>query len=194
MSFLPEDYEAPVPTSRYWNKWEKGANKFRALGDAIVGWEWWTEEDGKKKPNRVQATYRDMIPNEYKSGENSAYFFWAFPVWDYQTKSIRILTIKQSTIWSYLEDFYKNPDWGSLKEYDVTVTAKGDGFDREYTVTPSPKKELDKDIEAEWKNTHINMQALFEGEDPFEPAEGSANGGEPEPAGKEDVDPGEVPF
>ena len=165
-SFLPKGTEEPEKISRFFNKWALGANKFRAIGDAIIGYEWWAPGDGRKDAHRVKTI--DEVPPEFKSGgDDDVKYFWKFPIYDYSTGMIRILHISQKTIREELTDYLNNPDWGDFREYDITVTAKGDGFDRKYTVVPSTKKEVTEEIKLA-SGLYINMEAFFAGEDPFE--------------------------
>ena len=166
--FLPKDYTTPEPVSGYWNKWEKGQNKFRVLAPAIVGWEWWTDEkDGGRKPNRVKT--QEEVPAEFRSGEDTdAKHFWMMPVYDYETKHVRILSIKQVTIQRAIESFVNNEDYGNPTGYDVTVDRQGEGFNTEYSVIPSPPQPLPAEVKKAWEDATISMEVLFEGGDPFE--------------------------
>ena len=49
-TFLPTDYK--IPTKDRYMKWKEGINRFRALTSPILGWEYWNEEDGNRKPIR----------------------------------------------------------------------------------------------------------------------------------------------
>lgn len=162
MGFLPENYQS-AGVSNYM-KFKDGANKFRALDDAIFGFEWWTQDGEKRKPNRVKAN--SEVPAEFRAGEDKAKQFIAFPVWNYAEEKVQILEITQVSILMVLENLEINPDYGDPKTYDITVTRKGDGFDTTYTVVPSPPKENKEAIEA-YKETPINLEALYAGEDPF---------------------------
>ena len=55
-------------------------------------------------------------------------------------------------------------------------------MDTEYQVNPRPPKKLDPDIAKKFKETFINLEALFSGDDPFI-IEGTEN-----------VDPKDIPF
>jgi hypothetical protein len=48
-------------------------------------------------------------------------------------------------------DLVENEDWGDPIEYDITIKRTGTGLDTEYSIAPSPKKELDQDKIAEVK-------------------------------------------
>ena len=138
-------------------KFEKGDNKFRVLGSAIIGWEWWEDkEDGGRKPIRVRM-------DQDKPNDPDVKHFWAFPVWNYQDERFQILEITQKGIQKSLKTLAQNPKWGDPKEYDIIVTRTGDGMDTEYQTVPDPKEKLNPNI----KIISINLEALYDGEDPF---------------------------
>src|SRR5687768_4275026 len=96
--FLPEGYKTPEIKSNYM-EFEEGQNAIRILSSAIVGYEWWVDvEEGGRKPIRVRTA--DEVPTEVKNAtdrEDKAKHFWAFTVFNYKTKSIQILELKQQT-------------------------------------------------------------------------------------------------
>lgn len=164
MSFLPPNYEAPVSEGNYY-KLKKGANAFRVIGSAVVGYEYWTKDN---KPVRAKQLWDeipsdarlDKVPNTERE-EFRPKFFWAFPVWNYEAKKVQVMQITQKTIREAMEALLANPKWGDPKGYDITVTAVGDGFEREYTVIPDPHTPTPNAV------ANINLEALFTGEDPF---------------------------
>lgn len=158
-SFLPTGYEAPVSEGNYF-KFKKGTNTFRILSPAVVGWEYWTLD---KKPVRAHEPWEE-VPANAKRNDNGGFqkHFWAFVVWNYEAKKAQILEITQKTVQDAIEAIVSNPKWGDPIKYDIEVKAIGDGLEREYTVTPEPHSEAPKvDISG------INLNALFEGKDPF---------------------------
>jgi len=66
-----------------------------------------------------------------------------------------------------LKALIDNPKWGDPHGYDICVTRSGKGFDTEYIVQPSPHSKLDDKILAKFQEANINLEALFEGLDPF---------------------------
>lgn len=173
--FLPNDYEEPV-TSRYM-KFEEGENKFRVLPakmgkqTVIMGWEYWKTRDNKRVPIRVKKDVSvplselEMNP---KTGElDTPKFFWALAVWNYKAKYVQILEIKQKTIREVIEGLSKNPKWGSPLEYDLIVTQTVEGGKTSYTTTPDPKEKIEEEILEAYKATPVNLDALYEGLDPF---------------------------
>lgn len=162
-NFLPKDYELPTKDNGYF-RFEQGENKFRILSSAVVGYEYWTEtEEGGRKPVRVKSI-KELVgtPQQY-----DAKHFWAFIVFNYRTSSLQIMQITQMTIMRVIKSLTKDEDWGNPKEYDIVVTRAGEGMETEYTVTAKPHKEFEhKEVLKQLKT--IDLEALFEGVNPFE--------------------------
>ena len=161
MGFLPTGYEPPKNGGSYM-KLADGKNKFRVLGSAIVGYEWWTEVEGKRSPSRSK-TLQEAV----EKGVEPLKHFWAFPVWNYQTEAIEVLELTQKTIMAAITQLVSDDEWGDPKEYDITVTRTGKELDTKYSVTPSPKREIDPVVTVVFQEMKINLDALFVGGDPF---------------------------
>jgi hypothetical protein len=168
--FLPKGYETPEVPSNYM-EFTEGQNYFRVLSSAIVGYQWWVENGEGRKPVRVREL--DEVPEEVRNAFNnreSARHFWAFSVYNYQTKAIQVLVLKQQTIMRAIEAFAKNPKWGNPKNYDLIVEKVKTGSrerDVEYNVVPEPPTPLDPAIEELASNVPVRLEALYAGEDPF---------------------------
>jgi hypothetical protein len=160
-NFFPsEDYKVPV-TSNYM-KLVEGSNKFRVLSSAIVGYEYFKDDN---KPVRSREPFEET-PGIKKNGKVS--HFWAFLVWNYDAKRVQILELSQKSIQNQFQAYIKNPDWGHPKEYDVTINRKGTSMmDTEYTVMPSPHKPIDPEIQKQADHIKVDLTALYEGLDPF---------------------------
>jgi len=143
-------------------KFLEGKNKFRVLAPATIGFEYWVDEEGKRKPVR----HRDFmdVPNEFK-GECK--HFWAFPVWNYNEGKVQILEITQKGIMATMTVLSLDEEWGNPTGYDIIVTREGSGLETEYSVVPVPHKELEENADI----SGVNVEALFDGEDPFEAVE-----------------------
>jgi hypothetical protein len=169
--FLPENTEIPVTPSNYL-KFEDGENTVRALSDVLIGYEYWTGTDKDRKPVRVKDF--DDVPDEFKNNKdnrNNAKYFWAFVVYNFNTKTIQIVEIKQKGIMTSIEALNKSKSWGDPKEYNLVITKTRTGSeprDVEYSVMPEPKEDLDKLILDQYKNMKINLEALFSGDDLFD--------------------------
>jgi hypothetical protein len=169
--FLPKGYETPETPSNYMEL-EEGQNYFRVLASAVVGYKWWVDDKQEgRKPVRVRTA--EEVPEEVRNATEKraqAKHFWAFPVYNYQTKSIQVLEIKQQTIMKAIEAFMKNAKWGNPMLYDLVIEKVKTGsrdMDVEYHVVPEPPTPLDPGIAELATMVPVRLEALFEGEDPF---------------------------
>lgn len=165
--FLPESYkEIPAGPSDYM-KFEDGANTFRVLSSAIVGYEYWNTNN---KPVRSREKW-ETIPSDIKvdkDGKIRIRHFWAFVVWNCDKKQIQILEITQKTIMQDMKALVDNPKWGDPKGYDITVTRTGEGYDTEYSTMPNPHSAVEQSVLDEYAKKAIKLEALYEGGNPFE--------------------------
>jgi len=168
MSFLPNDYEPPKSNSKY-TKFEDGTStKFRILSEAITGTLVWND----KKPYRFKpGAVVDVQPSR---ADDSPKHFWAMKVWKYEKNQLEILEITQRTIQSPIMEYMNNDEYGDPKGYNITVSRKKEGDRVTYNVVPSPPKETPDEIVTADKETYVNLEALYEGEDPFKKPEGVA--------------------
>lgn len=178
--FLPDGYKE---VSGYM-KFEDGANRFRILSSAIVGYEYWNEDkDGNRKPIRKHLD-EDLIMSEIQEPDKVKKF-WAFIVWNYKDEAIQILEITQNSIKKALQALINNKKWGSpVDSYDIVITREGTGLGTKYTVQPDPKEATAKTITEAKKAKFVDLEALFRGEDPFL----STKKEEPEEVNIDDID------
>ena len=170
-TFLPNKYELPKASGNYM-RLEKGENKFRVMSSAIVGYEYWTNEN---KPVRSPEPFRETLNIKIDgNGKKSIKHFWAFVVWNYKAKQIQILELTQSTIMGAIEALVKNEDWGDPKNYDITISRVGDGMETEYATMPSPHKTAPVEATQSYADMTIHIKKLYTGDDPFE-AEAKTN-------------------
>jgi hypothetical protein len=158
MDFLPQNYETPQTTGLYM-KFQQGENKFRILSQPIIGWLDWKN----KVPHRF--TFKNKP--EKPLGEQAIKHFWSMVVFDYADQSVKILEITQSTIQKAIESLVKDEEWGSPAYYDIKVSKKGQEKSTEYSVNPSPKKDLSEEIKKAALEKPVNLEALFKNGDPF---------------------------
>lgn len=157
--FLPQDYEAPKNGGNYL-KFKDGETRFRILSKPVIGWLDWED----KKPLRFRMNEKPAKPVDPKKAIKH---FWALVVWDYSENKIKVLEITQSSIQSAIQSLTKDEDWGSPFEYDIKVNRTGQDLETKYTVNPVPHKKMAKEITEALVSTPVNLQALFENEDPF---------------------------
>lgn len=163
--FIPKDYKSPVSNSGYM-KLQQGENLIRILSTAIMGWVDWKDN----KPHRFKMNNK---PKTSFDPKKPVRHFWAFIVWDYADKAIKIMEITQSTIQGELQNLSQDEDWGNPSQYDVKITRKGESLETEYSVIAKPKKDLTEEIKTAYDEKKINLSALFSGNDPFKVADKS---------------------
>lgn len=164
-SFLPDGYEAPISGGGYM-KLQDGDNLLRTLSSAIVGYQYWTNDD---KPVRSRVAFETTPDIRVKDGKaDKPKHFWAFVVWNYSTKAVEILEVTQASIRKAITNLVEDSEWGDPKQYDIKINRSGSGFDTEYTVSPKPHKEVAEEILKAYEETPINLEALYEGKNPFE--------------------------
>jgi len=157
--FLPKDYKAPK-SSNYYAKLMEGENKFRILSQPILGWEDWVE----KKPMRYRM---DAKPLKSHDPKKPMRHFWSMIVWNYNEELIQILHITQASIRNSIEALCNDNDWGAPYFYDLKIIKSGDGMDTEYMINPLPHKPLGEHIQAQFMDKPCNLEALYDGADPF---------------------------
>lgn len=164
MSFLPKGYQAPAGTTDYM-KLEEGSNRLRILSDeATIGWEGW--KDGK--PFRREGIEKNIEDDEvdtdskYGKAKPKINHFWAFLVWDYATKQIKILEITQKTVMKALEKLADDSDWGNPTAYDLNIEREKNGERTTYSVTSYPPKKITPDVAAAFKDTELDPKDLFD--------------------------------
>ena len=162
--FLPSEYK--IPDSSNYLRFKDGENTFRVLSSAITGYKYWTEDT---KPIRSPKPFL-KTPNIRIDKEGHAVkvkHFWAFVVWNYKAEKVQILEITQSTIQGAIKSLVDNKNWGDPKEFDITVSRTGDGFDTEYSTMPNPKATLPPEATQAYISVKIDLEQLFSGGDPF---------------------------
>lgn len=157
--FLPTSYEVPKAGGNYL-KLQQGDNVIRILSTPIIGWEDWDDN----KPVRFPYTAQKPAPID---PTRPVKHFWAFVVWDYQDKRLKILEITQSTIQEVIKNLNDDTDWGSPLNYDINIKKTGEKMETKYSVIAKPPKQLDTEIIEAYAKTHIDLNQLFSGGDPF---------------------------
>jgi hypothetical protein len=166
MTWLPEGAEAPKENSNYL-KLIEGTIKFRVVSSPVYGYEYWTED---KKPVRLRKspTSKPADVRLEKDGSYNVKHFWAFKVLDREDGKVKIFEITQNGVKRDIEALLQDADWGEPTEYDIKIIGEGKGLERRYTVNPVPHKPLTKEEKSVVARTEINLEALFEGKNPFD--------------------------
>lgn len=188
--FLPDGYTPPAAEGNYF-KFQLGENRFRPLSSPIMGYVWWVNAEGQprqkgEKPGKgdkpVRVPMSGKVPAE---AADTFKHFWAMIVYNTQDNRIQILEITQKTVQAAIKNIVSDEDWGNPvgdKGYDFVVTRSGEGLETEYTVLPKKPSPLPEGVMDKLKEMAINLDALYQGEDPFLKQV------------DEEVDPEDIPF
>lgn len=169
--FQQENYEIPKIPSNYM-KFEDGLNRFRVLGQAITGYEYFNRDN---KPVRQREPF-DEIPTDIKE-KGQVKHFWAFPVYNYQAfknekgewqGKVQVLELIQKTIMKPFKAIMDNPKWGDPLQYDIAITKTGEGIETEYNVQAEPPiGEPIQEIKDAYAEVNITLSNLYDGTDLF---------------------------
>ena len=168
--FLPEGTQIPA-TQGHYMRFSEPENKFRVLDSAITGYELWVSGKPVRRKEKSLYTSEELANadiNKFTGAKKIPIYFWAFPVWNYQTSQVEILEVNQVTIMRGIDDYLKDTDYGKdPKDYDLIVI-RDDSKERiEYRVKAKPPKEMDAEIRKAYKDTFVKVDKLFTSEDPF---------------------------
>jgi len=168
-TFLPADYKTPSGNDKYM-KFEAGDNKIRILTAPIIGYELWIAGKPKRIPMNSKWTPEEINGadiNTFTGKKKTPVHFWAMAIWNFKAERIQILQINQLKIQGSITALNMDADWGSPLDYDIVINKTGEKTDTKYNVIPKPKKALSEDIKTALKETPVNLNALFSGDDPF---------------------------
>ena len=171
MAFLDNLKEVPQNSGSGGGKYMKlqqGSNLFRILGSfedgtniqGMLGWA--EDEEGNRKPFRWEVDQE--APRKFKENPRQ---FYALLVWNYADEAIQIYEMTQAKLRQDLLTLAKDEDWGDPRKYDLKIVRNGEGLETSYAMTPSPHKKLAAEIIEAFKDTKVDMSALYRGEDPF---------------------------
>lgn len=160
--FVDDDVVSSGAASYF--KPEQGDNKIRVISKPITGWLQWED----KVPTRTPLA--DGEP-ETLDEDNPPKKFMAMAIIDYADNQVKIWEITQQSIIKAIKAYSGNEDWGNPFTYDLNINKKGESLKTKYTVTPSPKKPLSKELVKAAQAKPCNLEALYEGEDPWSETE-----------------------
>lgn len=173
MAFLSNIQPSPESGSGNYYRFTQGENKFRIVGSSdttppgliqgMIGWG--ADEEGNRKPFRWKIGEDAPTSFDEKPRE-----FFAFLVWNYEESCVQILELTQAGLKSELRTLANDKEWGDPRKYDIAIIRNGEGKDTSYVMTPKPHKKLPATAVAMVKATTVNLEALYDGGDPFEDA------------------------
>ena len=168
-NWLPQDYEPP--SNNIYFKVKNGESKIRILGDfrhphsAIMGYLGWQHTIDGHTPIRGDMDSYDAVKS---ATDDKPKHFWAITIWDYSDEAVKCWEITQTTIQQALTELANNEAWGDPRQYNISITRKGEKLETTYSIIAEPPISnppaiaIEKATEAK-----IDLRELFAGESPF---------------------------
>lgn len=181
-TFLPDGYNVPKSDGKF-AKIETGDNRFVVCDSVTLGWIYWNTDT---KPVRLEDKPKTPPADiRVKDGKAEAVkHFWAFPVFNMDTKQMQILEITQKSLMGALQDLAKDKDWGDpILNYQITIKKTGEGLKTEYQILPVPLKMDKQEIAQAYEESDIEMDKFFDNKE-----EESDIISESDPFKEEDID------
>lgn len=166
--FFGEGYEMPIAPSKYAKIEQDKELRIRILEKPLVGWIYFSAD---KKVHRQKKAFEECVNpsiSKFNWKPNPQKEFWAFKVYNVNTKCIEIFEIDKQTVKEKMMDLYIDADYGNLTWYDLKIKKEWEWTDTTYKVLPWPVTPISHEVEALGNDTYVNLEALFKWEDPFE--------------------------
>lgn len=146
--------------------------KVRVLSDFIAGRIVWSGNDETgRKPRRFKDS--ENIPtsaigvDKYGQPERIRQFI-AAKVWNYETEQVEVFETDKAMIIKQIFSYESDSDYGDSKTYDLKISKTGSGMETEYGVIAAPPKPVSDEIKKADKECPVNLEALYDGADPFD--------------------------
>ena len=178
--YKSEDFEIKTASSgsQFLSLEDGQTQTIRILGNEnipetfVMGYQSWNQKEKMNRPNTDRGysealehaeikTVKDKHGNEVERKDVRG--FWLTQIYNVTEKRAQVWEITQKYLREELELLEKNPKWGDLTQYDITITRTGkDMNNTKYSLTPDPDKappseEMLKAI----KEARIDCSAVF---------------------------------
>lgn len=175
MTFLPQGYKTPEPKGGNYFKPKKGESRVRILQAPILGFEAWTPPTSDKPHGTPVRRKLDDFSGVVLDPKKKPKHFWAMPVWEYGSLSVKVWQVTQNTIQTAIEALSYTKEWGDPRRYDLIIKRDGETMqDTVYTVMPCPPSRLSEEAREAFKD-HLargfDISRLYNNGDPFSPGE-----------------------
>lgn len=162
--FLPEGYKAPTGTSEFM-KLVEGQNRFRILSKPVIGWEGWKDGKPFRREGIEKNVEKDEVDIDQKYGKPKINHFWAFTVFDYTDKKVKLYEVTQKSIMKAIQAITEDDDWGDPEGYDLGIEKTVKGDKTSYTVKPYPPKKISPEIKEALEESTVDPESLFKDSD-----------------------------
>ena len=140
-NLLSPDYVAPAGGEIYMKMAKAGAPiKFVIVGQIVTGYSYWTNTKDKIRSREMPKATPDIQVEEDGKVTRVSHF-WAVPVYDCLTESVRMLEITQRGLQDQLTEIFGGNDY-DLSDLStpmaIKISATGENKLTKYTLMPVP--------------------------------------------------------
>ena len=157
-------FQTPEVPEKVWSytKFKEGTTKLRILWNIS---EWWmdrTEEEVNWKLQRKSLRYRKDEKPTIVYDPKWLRYFWALPVFNYDTRSVQIREITQKSIMNKIKKIVADPERSDIFGYDIKVSREWQSLETKYDITTSVPTPLSAEISQAYMDAEIDMEAIFD--------------------------------
>ena len=140
--------------------------RVRFMGEGKTGWTAWSTENKPLRWEYLPEEPPDNIKPDL-SGKKALKRFLVTVVYDYESDDFKIFEMTQRSLMEQLFKYYQDSDYGDPTAYDIKLSKTGTGKETSYSLVAAPPKPIGKDILARFDEFYCNLDALYDGGDPF---------------------------
>lgn len=172
--FDPQSDYVPPKTDSLYVKFVDGETvEVLPLESPAVGYMYWNVQGKPVRSHEAFEEIPDDIRIDPKSGQPELIkHFWAFPVYEFETRKVKVLEVTQKGIRDAILAYTRNPKWGRpVLKYSFTIKREDPASGpTKYTVMANPATDLPSEVGMAWENAKakgFDITRLFAGGDPF---------------------------
>lgn len=148
-------------------KLEKGNTTVRVMGQPVKYHLNWIETPDKKRKKINTPIEDSALVDRLEEAGFKREQKWILKILDRSDDTFKLLEVG-TQIFSGIRDLVKNPKWGKVTNYDISIARGAPGTQPLYKVVPEPKEPLPKELQASWEkfNNSLNIERLIAPSDP----------------------------
>lgn len=155
-NLFQDQYSLPSGSADYLKMPDGGASiKVVILDTVVTGWSYWTADKQCIRSATPFKSTPGIRPAEEGKKAEAPKHFWAMKVYDFESKSIKILEVTQRSIQEAILSIHEGDDY-DLNDMTVAlrISAEGAGLKKSYKILPVAVKIFD------WQATLANFDLM----------------------------------
>lgn len=146
---------------------EQGANTYRIMSSPIqFKVNWVDAPDGKRRKINTPIASPKLVQRLEDAGFKTQ-TRWFLKVLDRDDEQFKLLEVGPQIL-KAVRELVRNPKWGKVTKYDVTINKGPKGSQPLYTVFPNPHEPLNESLQSAWSdfNENLNIERLITPSEP----------------------------